>query len=232
MQQQQIMQQHNKLVLALAKGRILRESLPLLAQTGIEPLESIDASRKLIFPTSHPHIDIIVVRATDVPVYVGHCAADLGVVGKDTLLEYAGENFYDMLDLKISPCKLIVAGLADNSDINRSDVNRTMQGSVRRLTIATKYVKTTKKYFAAKNKNVDMVKLYGSMELAPLTGLADYIVDIMDTGNTLQQNGLVPLATIMPITSRMIVSKTALKTKHQLINPLLEHLQTIISACT
>ena len=214
---------NHKLVIALAKGRILQESLPLLAQAGVEPLESMTQSRKLIFATSCAHIDIMVVRATDVPVYVGHCAAHLGIVGKDTLLEYAGQDFYEMLDLHISPCKLMVAGLAHGPDLEQA-----IQHPTQRLTVATKYLETTRKYFAASNKHVDLVKLYGSMELAPVTGLADYIVDIVDTGKTLKHNGLVPLATIMPITSRLIVSKNALKTRYQQINPLLKVLQAAV----
>ena len=213
------MTKQNKLTFAIAKGRIMEESLPLLAEIGIKPKEDINRSRKLIFPTNHPHIDLIIVRATDVPAYVSHCATDLGIAGKDTLLEYLEPDFYEMLDLKISPCKLMVAGLAGS---------KIQMPPMQRVSVATKYPETTKKYFASKNRSVEIIKLYGSMELAPVTGLADYIVDIVDTGKTLQQNGLEALETIMPISSRLIVSKNTLKTKYQLVNQLISDLKSVI----
>lgn len=192
------------LTLAVAKGRILKEALPLLAQAGIVPQEDPDRSRRLIIPTSDPAVRIVIVRASDVPTYVEYGGADLGIVGKDTLLEYDGDGFYEPLDLRISPCRLSVAGPA-----------RDLAGQPR-LRVATKYPAVTRRHFAARGIQTEIIKLYGSMELAPLVGLADCIVDLVDTGNTLRANGLVELERICDVSARLIVNKAAHKTKHSL----------------
>ncbi|MFO1430403.1 MAG: ATP phosphoribosyltransferase [Candidatus Competibacteraceae bacterium] len=187
------------LTLALSKGRILEQTLPLLAGIGIQPLEDPAGSRKLILETNRPELKLVVLRATDVPTYVQYGAAAVGVAGKDGLLEHGGEGLYEPLDLRIARCRLMVAGRADTSQ--DSD----------RLRIATKYVNITRRYFAAQGRQVELIKLYGSMELAPLVGLADRIVDLVDTGNTLRANGLEPLEHIADISSRLIVNKAAMK---------------------
>ena len=198
--------------IALSKGRILDETLPLLKTAGIELLEDPAKSRKLIFPTTHPQVEIIIIRATDVPTFVEHGAADIGVAGKDVLMEHGARGLYEPLDLKISRCRLMVAAKKD------------AQPTDARLRVATKFVNITKRYYAEKGEQVDIIKLYGSMELAPLVGLADCIVDIVDTGNTLRANGLEPTELIAHISSRLIVNKASMKTKHaaiqQLIDPL------------
>lgn len=198
--------------IALSKGRILDETLPLLKSAGIELLEEPSKSRKLIFPTSHPQVDIIIIRATDVPTFVEHGAADIGVAGKDVLMEHGARGVYEPLDLNISRCKLMVAAKKDAPP---------SQG---RLRVATKFVNLTKRYYAEKGEQVDIIKLYGSMELAPLVGLADRIVDIVDTGNTLRANGLEPTELIAQISSRMIVNKASMKMKHGLIQGLIDQL--------
>ena len=166
------------LTLALSKGRILKETLPLLETAGINLLEDPDKSRKLIFPTTHKHVRILILRASDVPTYVENGAADIGVAGKDVLMEHGAQNVYEPLDLKIANCKLMTAGKVG------------MERPKGRLKIATKYVNLTRQYYASLGEQVDVIKLYGSMELAPLVGLGDYIVDVVDTGNTLRANGL------------------------------------------
>ncbi|MGD9600710.1 MAG: ATP phosphoribosyltransferase [Gammaproteobacteria bacterium] len=201
-----------QLTLAVAKGRILKEALPLLAARGIEPAEDLERTRRLIIPTSVPGVRLVIVRASDVPTYVEYGGADLGIVGKDTLLEYEGEGFYEPVDLRIAPCRLAVASL-DPAVTNRS-----------RLRVATKYAVITRRHFAAKGVQTEIIKLYGSMELAPLVGLADCIVDLVDTGNTLRANGLVEVEQICTVSARVIVNKAALKTKHLATVSLLEKL--------
>lgn len=200
------------LTLAVAKGRILKEALPLLAHAGIVPSEDPDRSRRLIIPTSDPALRIVIVRAADVPTYVEYGGADLGIVGKDTLLEYDGDGFYEPLDLQISPCRLSVAGPAGAA------------ASQPRLRVATKYPAVTRRHFAARGIQTEIIKLYGSMELAPLVGLADCIVDLVDTGNTLRANGLVELEQICSVSARLIVNKAAHKTKHALTVRLIDKL--------
>ncbi|MHB1241257.1 MAG: ATP phosphoribosyltransferase, partial [Gammaproteobacteria bacterium] len=179
------------LTIAVSKGRILTEALPLLAAAGIVPTEDPVHSRRLILPTSQPGVQLVVIRATDVPTYVQYGAADLGITGKDVLLEHGGSGLYEPLDLEIARCRLMVAGVAG-----------AVHNGGARLRVATKYIVTTRRYFAGKCQQVEVIKLYGSMELAPLVGLADRIVDLVDTGGTLQANGLVPLEHIADISSR------------------------------
>ena len=198
--------------IALSKGRILDETLPLLKTAGIELLEEPSKSRKLIFPTSNPNVDIIIIRATDVPTFVEHGAADIGVAGKDVLMEHGAGGVYEPLDLNISRCKLMVAAKKDVAE---------PEG---RLRVATKFVNITKQYYAEKGEQVEIIKLYGSMELAPLVGLADKIVDIVDTGNTLRANGLEPTELIATISSRLIVNKASMKMKHSVIQRLIDQL--------
>lgn len=198
--------------IALSKGRILDETLPLLKTAGIELLEEPSKSRKLIFPTSNPNVDIIIIRATDVPTFVEHGAADIGVAGKDVLMEHGARGVYEPLDLNISRCKLMVAAKKDVAE---------PEG---RLRVATKFVNITKQYYAEKGEQVEIIKLYGSMELAPLVGLADKIVDIVDTGNTLRANGLEPTELIATISSRLIVNKASMKMKHGVIQGLIDQL--------
>ena len=206
------MSKAQNLMIAVSKGRILAESLPLLAGLDIRPLEDPGQTRKLILETTQPGIKLVIIRATDVPTYVEYGAADMGIVGKDVLLEYGGKGLYEPLDLKIARCKMMLAGPKQERQINR------------RQRIATKYIKTTRDYFATQGKQVEIIKLYGSMELAPILGLADRIVDLVDTGNTLKANGLVPLETITEISSRLIVNTAAMKMKHEIIKPMLERL--------
>ncbi|GAB6041757.1 ATP phosphoribosyltransferase [Endothiovibrio diazotrophicus] len=200
------------LIIALSKGRIFDETAPLLAAAGIEPEEAPGSSRKLIVGTNLPDVKLLVVRASDVPTYVQHGAADLGVAGKDVLLEHGGEGLYEPLDLKIAKCKLMVAGHADPTQAPP------VEG---RMRIATKYIHTTRRYFAERGEQVEVIKLYGSMELAPLVGLAHRIVDVVDTGNTLRANGLEPQEHIMDISSRLIVNKASMKMKHARIKELI-----------
>jgi ATP phosphoribosyltransferase len=193
---------HAALTIALSKGRILWESLPLLAAAGIEPAEDLATSRKLILNTSREEVKLVVIRAQDVPTYVEYGAADLGIAGKDVLMEYGGEGLYEPLDLGIARCRMMVAGLPVEG------------ASPGRLRVATKYVNTAREFFARQGVQAEVIKLYGSMELAPLVGLAERIVDLVDTGNTLKANGLVPLEHIADISSRLIVNKAAMKMKH------------------
>ena len=210
----------SQLIIALSKGRILKDTLPLLKVAGIELLEDPDKSRKLIFPTTHPQVNIIIIRATDVPTYVENGAADLGVAGKDVLMEHGASGVYEPLDLDIAKCKLMVAGKVDAPAVNG------------RLRIATKFVNLAKQYYAEKGEQVEVIKLYGSMELAPLMGLADRIVDVVDTGKTLKENGLEPLELISYISSRLIVNKASFKRKADLIQPLLQQLSQAITPNT
>ena len=194
------------LTIALSKGRLLDEALPLLAQAGVAPIEDPNTSRKLILATSAAHVSLVILRATDVPTYVQYGAADLGIAGKDVLLEHGNEGLYQPLDLRIGLCRLVVA--------TRRDYD--WSGSVQRggcIRVATKYVRTACEHFAAKGMHVDLIKLYGSMELAPLAGLADAIVDLVSTGRTLQANDLIAVEEIMPISARLIVNPSALKLK-------------------
>ena len=209
---------NDKLTLALTKGRILRETLPLLAQAGIEPLEDMAASRKLIFPTTRDDVQLVVMRGVDVPVYVRHGAADLGVVGKDTLLEQGADGVYEPLDLGIAPCRLMTAAPVGFE---------VPQGRIR---VATKFVAVARDYFARAGLQVELIKLYGAMELAPKMDLADLIVDIVDTGNTLRANGMEPLEEIARITSRLIVNKAALRSRHGAINRLVDDLAAVVAA--
>lgn len=207
------------LTLALSKGRILKDTLPLLQQAGIELLEDPEASRKLIFPTTRADVQIIILRATDVPPYVQYGAADLGVAGKDVLMEHGGDGLYEPLDLKIANCKLMVAA--------KKGANF---APGKRLRVATKFTRLARSYFASQGRQVDIVKLYGSMELAPLMDLADCIVDIVDTGNTLRANGLEPTELIdANISSRLIVNRASLKTRHATISQLIDQLETAVN---
>jgi ATP phosphoribosyltransferase len=194
------------ITLALSKGRIFEETLPLLKAAGIEVLEDPETSRKLILPTNQPQVRVVLVRATDVPTYVQHGGADLGVTGLDTLIEHGGAGLYQPLDLQIARCRMSVAVPA-----GFDYVGAVRQGS--RLKVASKYVTIARDFFAAKGVHVDLVKLYGSMELAPLTGLADAIVDLVSTGSTLKANNLVEVERIMDISSRLVVNQAALKLK-------------------
>jgi ATP phosphoribosyltransferase len=191
------------LTIALSKGRIYQQALPLLARADIEPVDDPDSSRKLILDTNHPDVKLVIIRATDVPTYVQYGAADLGVAGKDVLMEHGGEGLYEPLDLRIARCRMMVAGVQGAS---------LREG---RLRIATKYVESARRHFAAQGKQVEIIKLYGSMELAPLVGLSDLIVDLVESGNTLRANGLVPLEHIADISSRLIVNKASWKMKHR-----------------
>ncbi|MEI7495666.1 MAG: ATP phosphoribosyltransferase [Limnohabitans sp.] len=209
------------LTLALSKGRIFDETLPLLRAAGIEVLEDPETSRKLILPTNQPQLRVVLVRASDVPTYVQYGGADLGVTGLDTLIEHGGDwagsgtGLYQPLDLKIAKCRMSVAVRADFDY-----VGKVKQGA--RLKVATKYTTIARDFFASKGVHVDMVKLYGSMELAPLTGLADAIVDLVSTGNTLKANHLVEVERIMDISSRLVVNQASLKMKQAQIRPIID----------
>ena len=207
-----------KLTLALSKGRIFEETLPLLAAAGIVVTENPETSRKLILPTNDPLVNVIIVRASDVPTYVQYGAADLGVAGKDVLLEHGGEGLYQPIDLNIAKCRMSVAVPA-----GFDYANAVRQGA--RLRVATKYLLTAREHFAAKGVHVDLIKLYGSMELAPLVGLADAIVDLVSTGSTLRANHLVEIEHIMEISSRLIVNQAALKLKRERLQPILEAIE-------
>lgn len=205
------------LTLALSKGRILKETMPMLAKAGIELLEDVEKSRKLIFPTTHPDVRVLILRASDVPTYVEHGAADFGVAGKDVLMEHGSSNLYELLDLQIAKCRLMTAGKVGVELPNR------------RLRIATKYVNVTRAFFASRGEQVDVIKLYGSMELAPLVGLGDLIVDVVDTGNTLRANGLEPLEEICQVSSRLIVNQVSYKRKFGLLEPILASFNATIA---
>jgi len=206
------------ITLALSKGRMLEETLPLLARAGIALAEDPETSRRLILETSDPGLRIVLVRASDVPTYVQRGGADLGVVGLDTLLEHGGQGLYQPLDLGIAKCRLCVA-VPEGFDYESA----VRQGA--RLRVATKYIGTAREHFAAKGVHVDLIRLYGSMELAPLVGLADAIVDLVDTGNTLRANKLRVVEEIMPISSRLIVNPASLKLKRAEVAPLIERLR-------
>lgn len=203
------------ITLALSKGRIFDETLPLLRAAGIEVLEDPETSRKLILATNQPGVRVVLVRATDVPTYVQYGGADLGVTGKDTLIEHGGQGLYTPLDLGIAKCRVSVAVRADFDY-----AHAVRQGA--RLRVATKYTTIARDFFAAKGVHVDLIKLYGSMELAPLTGLADAIVDLVSTGNTLKANHLIEVEQIMDISSRLVVNQAALKLKQAPIRRLIQ----------
>ncbi|WP_374569524.1 ATP phosphoribosyltransferase [Ideonella sp.] len=203
------------ITLALSKGRIFEETLPLLAAAGITVSEDPEKSRKLILPTNRADVRVVLVRATDVPTYVQYGGADLGVAGKDILIEHGGEGLYQPLDLNIAKCRLSVA-VRDDFDYAAA----VKQGS--RIRVATKYTAMARQHFADKGVHVDLIKLYGSMELAPLTGLADAIVDLVSTGSTLKANHLVEVEHIMDISSRLVVNQAALKLKRDVLRPLID----------
>ena len=203
------------ITLALSKGRIFDETLPLLKAAGIEVLEDPETSRKLILPTNQAEVRVVLVRATDVPTYVEYGGADLGVTGLDTLIEHGGAGLYQPLDLRIACCRMAVA-----APVGFDYGSAVRQGS--RITVATKYTAIARNFFADKGVHVDLVKLYGSMELAPLTGLADAIVDLVSTGKTLAANNLVEVEHIMPISARLVVNQAALKLKTGAIRPIID----------
>lgn len=209
------MPQHEQLTLALSKGRIFEETIPLLKAAGIEVTEDPETSRKLILPTNDPAVQVIIVRASDVPTYVQYGAADFGVAGKDVLMEHGGEGLYQPIDLRIAKCRMSVAVQA-----GFDYASAVRQGA--RLRVATKYVQTAREHFAAKGVHVDLIKLYGSMELAPLVGLSDAIVDMVSTGGTLRANNLVEVEHIMDISSRLVVNQAALKLKRERLQPILD----------
>lgn len=203
------------ITIALSKGRIFEETLPLLQAAGIHPTEDPEPSRKLILSTNRPDVRLIIVRASDVPTYVQYGAADLGIAGKDVLDEHGGIGLYQPLDLKIARCKMMVA-VRNEFDYDSA----VRQGA--RLRVATKYVQTAREHFAAKGVHVDLIKLYGSMELAPLVGLSDAIVDLVSSGNTLKANHLKAVENISAISSRLVVNQASLKLKHSTIQPMLD----------
>lgn len=206
------------LTIALTKGRILEETLPLLAAAGIEPLEDMEKSRKLVFDTTQAHVRLLLLRGADVPTYVQFGAADMGISGKDTLMENGAEGLYEPLDLNIARCRLMTAGV---------------KGEVLpagRIRVATKYVNIAKQYYASQGRQTDIIKLYGAMELAPIMNLADEIVDIVDTGNTLRANGLEERDFIADISSRLIVNKASMKMKHVQIQTIIDYIAKAVAA--
>ncbi len=210
------------ITLALSKGRIFDETLPLLKAAGIEVLEDPEKSRKLIIGTNRPDVRVVLVRATDVPTYVQYGGADIGVTGKDTLIEHGGQGLYQPLDLQIAKCRMSVA-VRDGFDYEAA----VKQGS--RLKVATKFVSIARDFFATKGVHVDLIKLYGSMELAPLTGLADAIVDLVSSGNTLKANHLVEVERIMDISSHLVVNQVALKLKQAPIRAIIDAFASAIA---
>ncbi len=209
--------------LALSKGRIFEETLPLLAAAGITPLESPESSRKLIIATNRADVRLIIVRASDVPTYVQYGAADMGIAGKDVLNEHGGKGLYQPLDLQIARCRMMVA-VREGYDY----ASHVQPGA--RIRVATKYVNAARDHFAGKGVHIDLIKLYGSMELAPLVGLSDVIVDLVSTGGTLKANGLVAVEAISEISSRLVVNQAALKLKRDLIQPVMEAFSRAVSA--
>jgi ATP phosphoribosyltransferase len=201
--------------IALSKGRIFDETAPLLARVGIRPKADPEKSRKLLIATNRRDLRLIVVRASDTPTYVQHGGADLGIAGRDVLVEHGGDGLYQPVDLGIAKCRMVVA-VKKGFDYKRA------VGQGARLRVATKYVNTTRQHFATKGVHVDLIRLYGSMELAPLLGLADAIVDLVDTGRTLRENGLVAVEEIQPVSARLIVNQAALKTKRAALQPLID----------
>lgn len=205
------------LTIAVSKGRIYEEALPLLEEAGITPIDDPKKCRKLILQTTRDDIQLVIIRATDVPTFVEYGAADLGIAGKDVLLEHGAESLYEPLDLNIACCRLMTAAHKDAPQ---------ERGRIR---VATKYVKIARSYFASKGIQAEIIKLYGSMELAPLVGLADCIVDLVDTGNTLRANDLEPRELIMNISSRLVVNKAAMKMKHEAIAALLTQFEKTLA---
>jgi len=206
----------DKITIAVSKGRIYDEAMPLLAKLDIVPTDDPNKTRKLVLQTNQPNIQLLVIRATDVPTYVERGAAELGIAGKDVLMEYSGEGLYEPIDLGIAKCRMMLAGLKDEKPITG------------RPRVVTKYINITKNYFAERGQQVEIIKLYGSMELGPVLGLSDWIVDLVDTGNTLKANGLVTLEHIADISSRLIVNKAAMKMKNATIKPILDQLSEIV----
>jgi ATP phosphoribosyltransferase len=205
------------LTIAISKGRIYREALPLLAQAGIRPGDDPDTSRKLVLDTNVDDVRLLVLRAQDVPTFVEHGAADLGIAGKDVLLEHGGDGLYEPLDLGIARCRMVVAARRGHEELPR------------RPRVATKYVMSTRRFFADKSVQAEIIKLYGSMELAPLAGLADCIVDLVDTGGTLAANGLVEVEEICAISSRLIANKASMKMKHTRMKAFIDGLADAVS---
>ncbi|MBK7237219.1 MAG: ATP phosphoribosyltransferase [Sterolibacteriaceae bacterium] len=211
------------ITIALSKGRIFDETLPLLAAAGIVPADNPETSRKLILGTNRPDVRIVIVRASDTPTYVQYGAADLGIAGKDVLLEHGGAGLYQPLDLEIAKCRMSVA-------VKRGfDYEQAVRRGAR-LRVATKYIDTARQHFAAKGVHVDLIKLYGSMELAPLAGLAEAIVDLVSSGGTLKANDLVEVEHIMPISSRLIVNQAALKVKRERLQPVIDAFAAAVAA--
>jgi len=206
------------ITIALSKGRIYKETMPLLKAAGITPKDDPEKSRKLILDTNRDDVKLVVIRATDVPTYVQYGAADIGVAGKDVLLEHGAEGLYEPVDLKIACCKLMTAGPVDYKPSNG------------RLRVATKFVNVTKEYFASIGQQVEVIKLYGSMELGPIVGLSDLIVDVVDTGNTLKANGLKPMDKIADISSRLIVNKASMKMKHDRLQQIIEQMRDAVES--
>ena len=210
------------ITIALSKGRIFEETLPLLAAAGIKPLENPETSRKLIIGTNRADVRLVIVRASDTPTYVQYGAAELGIAGKDVLLEHGGQGLYQPLDLGIAACRMMVA-VENGFDYARA----VQQGA--RLRVATKYIQTAREHFAAKGVHVDLIKLYGSMELAPLLGLADAIVDLVSTGGTLRANNLRAVEDVLPVSARLIVNQAALKLKRAAVQPIVEAFQKAVA---
>jgi len=206
----------NTITIALSKGRIFKETLPLLEAAGIVPKDDPEKSRKLILDTNQDDVKLVIIRATDVPTYVQYGAADLGVAGKDVLMEHGGDGLYELVDLNIAKCKLMTAGLVDFVPHDG------------RLRVATKFVNVARQFFAEQGKQVEVIKLYGSMELGPIVGLSDLIVDVVDTGNTLKANGLKPMDHIADISSRLVVNKASLKMKHDRIQQMVERMRQAV----
>lgn len=211
------------ITIALSKGRIFEETLPLLAAAGITPLESPESSRKLIIDTNRADVRLIIVRASDVPTYVQYGAADLGIAGKDVLNEHGGQGLYQPLDLQIACCRMMVA-VREGYDY----AGRVQAGA--RIRVATKYIGAAREHFARKGVHIDLIKLYGSMELAPLVGLSDVIVDLVSTGGTLKANGLIAVEEIAPISSRLVVNQAALKLKRDLIQPVMDSFANAVAS--
>ena len=205
----------DNIVIAISKGRILEEGMNLLNLMGIDTIESMEDSRKLIYQINNSNLELVIVRAADVPTYVGNGAADIGIVGKDTLVEYGANNIYIPLDLNISKCRMALACLPDCNPGPR-------------IKVATKYVKCATDYFIKKKKQVDIIKLYGSMELAPILGLADYIVDLVDSGMTLRANGLKEVDSIFDVSAQLVTNKASMKTKTESIENIINAFEKII----